>query len=323
MAERVVQVRRKEERTATTAGPGAGRTFVILNPAAGGARARRLRDRVLGAFEARRHAVELVETEGPGHATALARAAAQQGYAAVCAVGGDGTLAETATALAGTGLPLAIVPRGTANQLAANLAIPRDVETAVGLVLNGRVVQVDVGTVGDRIFALAAGAGFDAAVMARATTELKERWGFGAYIYAMLKEAALIPRAHYRIVADGQELHVEAMSVLVANVGAIFAAFPPMRMPVTPTPEKALSDGLFDIVIMEPASAPRFAGTLLRLAFRGFGGQGLLHLQAREVRIDADPVAPYEVDGDFVGHTPLVASVLPGALRVLVPNHIP
>ncbi len=149
------------------------------------------------------------------------------------------------------------------------------------------------------------------------------RWGFGAYIYAMLKEAAEIPRTHYRIVADGNELHVEAMSVLVANVGAIYATFPPMRMPVTPTPEAALSDGLFDVVIMEPASPPRFAGTLLRLAFRGFGGDGLLHLQAREVRIDADPAAPYEVDGDFVGHTPLVASVLPGALRVLVPERAP
>lgn len=310
---------REQETQATTAGPGAGRTFVILNPAAGGARARRLRDRVRSAFQAQRHEIELVETEGPGHATALARAAAQAGYAVVCAVGGDGTLAETATALAGTGVPLAIVPRGTANQLAANLAIPRDVETAVALALHGRIVEVDVGTIGDRIFALAAGAGFDAAVMARATTELKERWGFGAYIYAMLKEAALIPRTHYRIVADGKELHVEAMSVLVANVGAIYATFPPMRMPVTPYPEKALSDGLFDIVIMEPTSAPRFAGTLLRLAFRGFGGQGLLHLQARDVRIDAEPVAPFEVDGDFVGHTPLVASVLPGALRVLVP----
>ena len=314
---------RQGRSAAATAGLRAGRTFVILNPAAGNVRARRLRERVHAAFAAQRHPIELVETEGPGHATTLAREAARLGYRVVCAVGGDGTLAETATALAGTGTPMAIVPRGTANQLAANLGIPRDVEEAVHLAVHGTPVDVDVGTIGRRIFALAAGAGFDAAVMARATRELKERWGFGAYLYAMLKEAASMPRTNFRITADGRELNVEAMSVLIANVGAIYATFPPMRMPMTPHPETAWHDGLLEVVILQPASMPRFAGLLARLAFRGFGGEGLLHLQAREISIEADPVAPFEIDGDFVGHTPFTASVLPGALRILVPSARP
>lgn len=305
--------------TTAAAGPTAGRTFVILNPAAGHVRARQLRERVRAAFAGHHHGIELVETRGPGHATELAREAAALGYRVVCAVGGDGTLAETATALAGTGTPMAIVPRGTANQLAANLGIPRDVEAAVRLAVHGTPIDVDVGTIDGRIFALAAGAGFDAAVMARATRELKERWGFGAYIYAMVKEAAPLPRSRFHITADGHELRVEAMSVIIANVGAIFAAFPPMRMPVTPEPETALSDGMLDLVILEPTSAPRFTGLLLRLAFRGFGGEGLLHLRAREIRVEAEPAAPFEIDGDFVGHTPFTAAVLPRALRILAP----
>jgi len=309
--------------TASAAGPRAGRTFVILNPAAGHARARQLRDHVRAAFADHRQPIDLVETEGPGHATELAHAATGLGYRVVCAVGGDGTLAETATALAGTGTPMAIVPRGTANQLAANLRIPRDIDAAVRLAVHGRPVDVDVGSIEGRIFALAAGAGFDAAVMARATRELKERWGFGAYIYAMLKEAASRPRTHFRITADGRELNVDAMSVLIANVGAIYATFPPMRMPMTPHPESAWRDGLLELVILEPASVPRFAGLLVRLAFRGFGGEGLLHLQAKEIRVDAEPGAPFEIDGDFVGHTPFVARVLPGALRILVPAALP
>lgn len=318
MAETVAEVRGREIEAA--AGPRAGRTFVILNPAAGHARARQLRDRVRRAFARHRHRIDLVETQGPGHATELARGAAGLGYRVVCAVGGDGTLAETATALAGTGTPMAIVPRGTANQLAANLGIPRDIEQAVHVAVQGTPVAVDVGSIEGRIFALAAGAGYDAAVMARATRELKERWGFGAYLYAMLKEAAAMPHTRFRITADGRALEVEAMSVIIANVGAIYAAFPPMRMPVTPEPETALSDGMLDLVILEPASPPRFAGLLVRLAFRGFGGEGLLHLRAREIRVEAEPAAPFEIDGDFVGHTPFTATVVPRALRILTPS---
>jgi YegS/Rv2252/BmrU family lipid kinase len=283
-------------------------------------RARRLRQRIERAFAALGEEIELRETTGPGHATALAREAAAGQYRVVCAVGGDGTLAETATALAGTGTPLAVVPRGTANQVAANLHIPTNVEAAIQVAVRGEPVDLDVGVIEGRIFALAAGAGFDAAVMARATRSLKERWGFGAYIYAALKEAMPLPRTHYRIVADGRELDVDAMSVLIANVGAIYSTFPPVCMPMTPEPELAWCDGLLDVVILEPSTVPRFAGLLARLALRGFGGEGLVHLRAREVRVETDPVVPFQVDGDLAGQTPLSAAAMPAALRILRPR---
>jgi YegS/Rv2252/BmrU family lipid kinase len=309
--------------SAGPAGREAGRTCVIVNPAAGHVRAQALFRRIESAFAALGEPIDLVATTGPGHATALARAAAAAGYRAVCAVGGDGTLAETATALIGTGIPLAVVPRGTANQVAANLGIPMGLQAAIRVAVTGRPVDMDAGSIGGRVFVLAAGAGFDAAVMKRATRALKERWGFGAYVYAALKVSVAAPRTLYRIVADGEELHVAAMSVLVANVGALYATFPPARMVISPEPESAWCDGLFDVVVLQPTSVPGFAGLLARLAIRGFGGQGLLHLRAREVRIEGDPVVPFQVDGDFAGHTPFDATVLPGALRVLTPFPFP
>lgn len=314
---------RPEASVAAVPGRAAGRgTFVLLNPIAGGGRNVRLRRRLERAFLALGEPIELIETGGPGHATALAREAAAAGFRAVCAVGGDGTIAEAATGLVGTAVPLAVVPRGTANQVAANLDIPANVESAVAVAVTGRPVSLDVGSIGERIFALAAGAGFDAAVMATATPALKERWGLGAYFYAALKVSVAAPRTNYRIVADGEELHVSAMSVVVANVGALYSAFRRARLMLSPKPETAWCDGFFDVVILQPTSVPGFAGLLARLTIRGFGGDGLLHLRAREVTIHADPAVPFEIDGDLAGLTPLTAIALPAALQVLVPRPV-
>ena len=320
MLESLRTPRRGGGHAASAAGPRAGCACIIMNPAAGKARARQLRTRIENAFRRAGAEFEISLTHGPGHATELARAATARGCRLVCAVGGDGTLAETASALAGSGTPLALIPRGTANQVAFNLGIPRHVEAAVQVALHGRMAELDVGVIDGRVFTLAAGAGLDAAVMARATPALKERWGFGAYVYAMLKESVTSHRRHFDIVADGRDLHVGAMSVLIANVGALYTAFPNVRMPMAPEPDSAWRDGMLDVVIVEPASVPRFAGLLARLAVVGFGGAGLLHLRAREVELHAVPSAPLQIDGDAAGETPVTAVALPAALRIMVPR---
>jgi len=303
------------------AGTGAGRTFVILNPAAGHDDPARLRRLVGGAFAARLAAFDLAETAYPGHATELARDAARLGYRAVCVVGGDGTIAEAATGLVGTGVPLAIIPRGTANQVAQNLHIPLDLEDAIEVAIGGEPFAIDLGTVRGRAFALVAGAGFDAAVMASATRSLKERWGFGAYIYAAAKEALGAEPADFHIVADGREFQVRAVSVMLANVGELFTAFLPVTLSLAPQPASSWQDGLLDVVILAPRNLADFAAVLWNAARHRFSGdERLIHLQAREVSISAEPAVPVQIDGDPAGMTPVHAGVLPRAIRVLCPG---
>ena len=165
-----------------------------------------MRRRLGGAFAARGIAFDLAATQSAGHATELARVASELGYRMVAVCGGDGTLAEAATGLAGTNTPLAIIPRGTANQVAYNLGIPRALEDAVDVAVYGTPSSIDLGRIRDRAFALVAGAGFDAAVMHSATRELKERWGFGAYIYAAMKEALTASPRTFRLSYDGREI---------------------------------------------------------------------------------------------------------------------
>jgi len=303
------------------AGPYAGRTFIILNPAAGQDDPVKLRRMIGGAFAARSAPFDLAATEGPGHAERLARSAASLGYRAVCVVGGDGTLAEAATGLSGSKTPLAVIPRGTANQVAQNLSIPMDIEDAVEVAVSGMATALDLGRVNDRAFALVAGAGFDAAMMASATRELKERWGFGAYIYAAVKEALAATPRRFHIRADGRELEVDAVSVMVANVGELFAGYIPFRIPLAPSPKLSWQDGLLEIVVLAPRNPPELAMLLWKAAHRKFGGdERLIHFQAREITIDAQPPIAVQIDGDPAGTTPVSAVAVPAAMLVLVPR---
>jgi diacylglycerol kinase (ATP) len=305
-------------------GPYAGRTFIILNPAAGQEDAVRLRRRLGGAFAARGAPFDLAETERPGHAAELAARSVRLGYRAVVVVGGDGTLAEVATGLAGSQTPLAIVPRGTANQVAQNLRIPRGLEKAVDVAVHGIATPMDLGRIDGRAFALVAGAGFDAAVMASATRELKERWGFAAYIYAAVKESLTATPARFRILADGRELEIDAVSVMIANVGELFSAFIPLRLPLAPRPGNSWQDGLLDVVVLAPRKFPELAAILWRAAHNRFGGdERLIHFQARKITIEADPPIAVQIDGDPAGETPVTASAVPAALRVLTPTGMP
>lgn len=300
--------------------PFARRTLVILNPAAGQDDPARLRRRIGGAFAARRAAFDIVETVRPGHAGALARRGCELGYRAVCIAGGDGTIAEASNGLAGGRTPLGVIPRGTGNQVAQNLLIPQDLDAAVEVIVHGRAVPLDLGRIGDRSFALAAGAGFDAAVMAAATRTLKERWGFAAYVYAAMKEALAASPAQFRITADGRVVDVRAVSVMLANVGELFASFLPFGFYLAPQPTRSWQDGYLDVVIVAPKGVAGLAAALWKSARRHFIGEDhLIHFQAREITIEADPPMAVQIDGDAAGVTPVTASVMPGGVHILTP----
>lgn len=303
-------------------GPYARRTLVLLNPQAGHDEPLRLRRALGAAFAARRANADFVDTQYAGHATELARTASELGYRAVCVVGGDGTLAEVATGLAGSSVPMGLVPRGTGNQVAHNLLIPTDIEAAVDVVVDGVERPMDLGLIGDRAFALVAGAGFDAAVMSATTRTMKERWGFAAYVFAAVKEALSAQPARFHLVADGRELTVDAVSVMVANMGELFAAFlPGLSMPLAPTPTDSWHDGQLEVLVVAPRGIVDIPSVVWRAATRRFGGHdGLIHFQAREVTIDVEGGMAVQIDGDPAGTTPITARTFPGGARIMVPS---
>jgi YegS/Rv2252/BmrU family lipid kinase len=310
------------------AGPYAGRALIVLNPAAGQEDPLRVRRLLGGAFAVRGAPFDLVETAGAGDAERFARDAVRLGYRAVVAVGGDGTVGEVITGLAGTGMPLgigtqvplAVVAQGTGNQVACNLGIPRDVEGAVEVAVHGVPAPMDLGQLADgRYFALMAGAGWDAEVMTAATRELKDRWGFGAYLYAGLRKALVPPSALYTITADGREFTVSAATVIVANVGQIVYDLLPVDLRIGPG--VSFHDGMLDVCIFAPRTLTDVAAVLWRVA-RGqyVGDDRMIYLRARDIRIESETPVVTQVDGDVVGETPLAVRAVEGGVRVLVPR---
>ncbi len=157
-------------------------------------------------------------------------------------------------------------------------------------------------------------------MIAGATRELKNRLGFAAYLFAGLRVGVVPPSADFRIVADGREVHVRAAMVLVANMGDYVAnVVPPVGVSVGP--DVSFQDGLLDVCVFAPRTAADVAALFWRISRRRYQGDSrLLYLQAAEIRVESDPAVVTEVDGEVIGHTPLVASAVPAGVTVLVPG---
>ena len=256
----------------------------------------------------------VLETSAGDPGTLLARRADAAGAGLVFAVGGDGTVRACAEALAGTEIPLAIVPRGTANLAARALGIPHRLGAALAAGFGGHERRIDLATADGMTFAAMAGLGVDAAVVAAAPAWLKSRAGWLAYAAA---GAGLAhgPRASFEISLDGTPLACAARSVVAGNAGLLPGGFVLL-------PAARLDDGQLDVGILAPASLldwGRVAHRVLTGSRRE--GRQLLCYRARHVEIRADRELPRQVDGEVIepGRA-LTVTVLPAALLVRVPG---
>ncbi len=149
------------------------------------------------------------------------RAALEAGAELVLVWGGDGMVQQCVRELAGTNVPLAILPAGTANLLASNLGIPSDIAEAVKIALHGVRLQLDVATMNGEPFTVMGGAGFDGMMIADVDGTAKERLGRVAYVRSSIK-AMSAPRTTAKIRIDGAPwFDGPASCVLVANVGTL------------------------------------------------------------------------------------------------------
>lgn len=244
----------------------------------------------------------------------LARGAVAAGARLVFAAGGDGTVRACAQAVAGTGIPLAIVPRGTANLTARALGVPPRLAAALAAGFGGRERRVDLAAADGMCFAAMAGMGLDAVVVAATPGPLKPRLGWFAYAAAGV--ARLPGRPHeFRVRLDGgRPLTRRARSVVVGNAGLLpggFALLPGAR----------LDDGLLDVGILAPADLAGWGQVAYRVLTRGVrDDRQLERYRARRVEICSDAELPRQVDGEVI--TPgrsLTVTLRRGALLVRVP----
>jgi diacylglycerol kinase family enzyme len=268
------------------------RALLVANPAS--RLGRRRMPRARAALEKAGVRCDVAFTERPGHAAEIVQERGA-GYDAVFTLGGDGTAMEAASALAGTMRPLGVLAGGTGNLLARALGIPLDPKRAVPMLLEGEELHIDLGRITSceppRHFAVAAGIGIDAAMVAETPSWLKRRLGVLAYTITATRAAlrAVLRQEffHVRLTVDGEVFEAAAAAVMIANFGAVRDA---MRI-------------------------------MWRLLRRNFSSDAaMVYRSGRRIRIETVPARLVQADGELLGMTPIEIVVEPRAVRLLVPK---
>ena len=283
---------------------------LIVNPISGGKDKTKVIRTLEKGLDPERFCWEVIPTQYAGHGREIARECTAD---IVVAVGGDGTVSEVAQGVAGTRKKLGIIPCGSGDGLALHLGISRSPRKAVRQLNRSEDSVMDYGTVEGRPFFCTTGVGMDAEVaweFARAGSR-----GLKTYVRKTLAVWRNFRPETYRLEIDGASRTLPATFSTVANVNqwgnnAVIA------------PEASVTDGLFDITILQPFRLWDIPGLALRLFSRSFTrSRKVLSLRGRRVVIHRDGAAPAHFDGDPVEMgTDIHIDMHSAAVRLLVPE---
>jgi YegS/Rv2252/BmrU family lipid kinase len=284
---------------------------LIVNPHAGGGRARKRLPAVKDALRASAIPFRVELTRSLDHARELARGALER-QETVVAMGGDGVTGAVAGELRGTDAVLGVIPGGRGNDFARKLGIGERPEAAVGVIAAGSVRRVDVADADGHTYLGIASAGLDSDVQVIANgTRLP--LGNGVYLYGTLRALMRWKAADWTVTMDGETHSFRGYSVSVCNSGVFGSG-------MFLAPDARMDDGLLDVVTISTCSRVSFLGTLGKV----FSGKHLDHPsvslhQAREVTFEADRPFTAFADGDPIVDLPATIRAVPQALRVLAP----
>lgn len=294
---------------------------LVFNPAAGQGEAEVELEIIKSILEPHM-ALDIRLTTPDIDADRLAREAIARGAKAIIASGGDGTISAASGALIGTGVPLGVISRGTANAFATALELPTTIEGACQTIVSGFTRNIDAAMCNDRPMLLLAGIGFEAQTVDAADREAKDRLGVLAYIFAGLQELRNLSNFETDIETEDKIVKVSAAAVTVAN------AAPPTSILAQGPAGILANDGLLDMTIVSPTSktgAIAASYHLLRTALQGDAAErnDIGFLRSKYFKITTNPPQKVVVDGEIIGTTPIEIECIPQGLTVFCPQFEP
>jgi YegS/Rv2252/BmrU family lipid kinase len=253
-----------------------------------------------------------LETRPDDTGERLTREAVRSGADLVLASGGDGTITACVGGIAGSGVPLGVLPCGTGNLLARNLGLPLSLDEALAVALTGSDRRLDVGAANGRPFVVMAGIGFDAEMLDGADERLKSRVGWAAYVLSALRHLHERPVRMTLRPDGGAPQRRWASGVIVGNVGSL-------QGNVRLLPDAVPDDGVLDVAVLAASGWTGWLRLAADVLLRRKTGR-VAHLACRELTVQAGRAWPWEVDGEVAGSTrQLRVTLEPGCLLVRVP----
>lgn len=269
-------------------------------------------------------------TKKAGDAREQARQAVENGADVVAVYGGDGTVAEVASGLVDTDVAMAVLPGGTANVMSIELGIPIELTEACHVACDPKstIRQVDMGQVNGQWFILRVGMGFEAAMVATADRNLKDKFGVLAYLWSAVQNLSQPQLARYQLRIDGNEIEREGLTCIIANSSNLG------QTGVNLIPNSSVSDGLLDVVVVNTANLSALfdiLGSITGLKEVPVEDkmvreldmhiqQNLHYWQGKEISLSANPAQTVQYDGEVLGKVAIECKVAPGAVRVLTPS---
>ncbi|MBE9029891.1 diacylglycerol kinase family lipid kinase [filamentous cyanobacterium LEGE 11480] len=312
------------------------KVLIVFNPHAGQATAvRQSLEQAADLWRAQGWQVDLQATMAAGDATQIAKTASQNGVNIVVAAGGDGTVNEVMNGLVNTETALAVLPAGTVNIWAREMGLAMDVQRAAATTLLAQWRCVDVGRVRsmfprtrrlsrkrvarpkeplvDRHFLLMAGVGFDAAVTAGVKPLEKKRLGAIAYVKQAIQIGWNYRGNKVALRIDGKKIRGRFLMAVVGN-SQLYGGV--MKF----TLDALIDDGLLDICVIQGRSMLKAPLRLVSIFSRSHHrDRRIKYYQAKQIQFLSRKPIPVQVDGDYLGQTPMLFEVVPQSLWVLVP----
>lgn len=236
-----------------------------------------------------------------------------ENFDTIVAIGGDGTVLAVLPYIVNKDIKLGIIPCGTANLLAEKLNIPKNIPQAVDILINGTKKLIDVGKAGNSYFVLRVGYGMDADIINGASSFLKNRFGYFAYLIQGIKCIFNLTPKSFEICTDNKSFKVNASAVIVSNSGNMF------KDKFSVVPESDISDGKLDVFVLYARNIREFLAVFFQILFNKHKiGDNVMYGKTRSISIKSAN-NKFHIDGETCSSQNVDISLIHNGLAVITP----
>jgi diacylglycerol kinase (ATP) len=292
----------------------------FINPISGAKSKINLEEKIIRKCEEKNISFEILFTSKDGDYDFLHDKIKNESITDIAICGGDGSIAPIVSSILNLPVNIGIIPLGSGNGLARTAGIPKTIDGAIDVIIQGNGTYTDVFVINNKLSTHVCGLGFDATV-AHEFSKQKKR-GLNSYTRVALKNFFAAKTFSFTIEAEKSELEIDAFLICIANSNQFGNNF-------KIAPQASICDGLLDIVVLKKTTKPQMvisfikqliSGKIKSFSERNFHKKNILYFQTKKLKIKNPQLAPLHIDGDPAeSFKEFTIEILPAAYKLIHP----